>query len=58
MEAVHASLSAGQIHMLTEFGSLEQSVEHIKEIVRIQQSYATMAGVAEELEIEDVSRTR
>jgi C4-dicarboxylate-specific signal transduction histidine kinase len=40
--------------MLNEVSSLEQGVGHIKEIVSIQQSYATMRGLVEEIEVSEV----
>ena len=54
LDALHTEFSASRAHLLLEVGSLEHSVEHIKDIVRIQQSYATVKGVAEEIDIEAV----
>jgi PAS domain S-box-containing protein len=36
--------------MLAEIKSLQENIDHIKEIVTMQQSYATMAGVVEPLD--------
>lgn len=36
--------------LLQEIGSLQKNVDHIKEIVSMQQTYATMVGVVEPLE--------
>ncbi len=36
--------------LLAEIASLQQSIDHIKEIVGMQQSYATMVGVVEPLD--------
>ncbi len=39
-----------QERLLEEISSLQRNVDHIKEIVAMQQTYATMAGVVESLE--------
>ncbi|MEO6741893.1 MAG: PAS domain S-box protein, partial [Chthoniobacteraceae bacterium] len=44
-----AQFQAKQKMILREFGSLTANVEHIKEIVAMQQSYARVAGVTEVL---------
>ena len=54
LEALHSDLVADQTHLLEEVGSLEQSVGHIKEIVSIQQSYASMRGLVEDIEVDTV----
>lgn len=54
LEALHHDLSANQTQMLNEVGSLEQGVGHIKDIVSIQQSYATMKGLVEDIELDGV----
>lgn len=54
LEALHDELTAGQARMLGETASLEQSVGHIKEIVAIQQSYATMGGLIEHLDVQEI----
>jgi C4-dicarboxylate-specific signal transduction histidine kinase len=54
LEALHGDLSANQTQMLNEVGSLEQGVGHIKEIVSIQQSYATMKGMVEDIKLDGV----
>src|SRR4029077_1885635 len=40
-------LTAGQETIVGELDSLRQNVEHIKEIVAMQQNYATVGGVKE-----------
>ncbi|HVS53908.1 MAG TPA: PAS domain-containing sensor histidine kinase [Opitutaceae bacterium] len=37
-------------HLLEEIDSLQQNIDHIKEIVTMQQAYATMIGVVEPLD--------
>jgi PAS domain S-box-containing protein len=37
-------------HLLQEIASLQENVDHIKEIVTMQQAYATMVGVVEPLD--------
>jgi len=37
-------------HLLGEIASLQQNIDHIKEIVSMQQAYATMVGVVEPLD--------
>jgi signal transduction histidine kinase len=54
LEAWHNDLLANQIKMLNEVSSLNQCVGHIKEIVTIQQSYATMGGVVEDIEVDEL----
>jgi C4-dicarboxylate-specific signal transduction histidine kinase len=52
LEALHRDQSASRTHMLNEVASLEQYIGHIKEIVSIQQSYATMRGLVEDIDVE------
>ena len=40
--------------MLQEVAGLKKNVEHIRDIVAMQQSYAKMAGLAEEVEVADL----
>lgn len=54
LETLHSDLSANRTQMLNEVGSLEQGVGHIKEIVTVQQSYATMTGLVEDIELDGV----
>lgn len=54
LEAFQRDLAANQTQMLNEVSSLEQGVGHIKEIVSIQQSYATMRGLVEHIEMSEV----
>jgi len=54
LEAFERDLSAHRANMLNEVNSLEQGVGHIKEIVSIQQSYATMKGLVEDIEVSEV----
>jgi signal transduction histidine kinase len=54
LEALHRDQSTSQLKMLDEVASLEQCVGHIKEIVSIQQSYATMRGLVEEIALDGI----
>jgi C4-dicarboxylate-specific signal transduction histidine kinase len=54
LDALHGSFSASRTQMLTELESLTQCVGHIKEIVSIQQSYATMRGMVEDIEVDGI----
>ena len=49
-----SQLLADREAALTELASLVKSVEHIKDIVRMQQTYATLGGVAERVAVEDL----
>jgi signal transduction histidine kinase len=49
-----AQLQADRDAALTELASLVKSVEHIKDIVRMQQSYATHGGVLESVAVADL----
>jgi signal transduction histidine kinase len=48
-------LAAEQALVLTELASLRKNVEHIKEIVAMQQSYAKVSGVIERIEIAELA---
>jgi PAS domain S-box-containing protein len=54
IESLHKNLAANQARMLGEVGTLSQCVDHIKEIVAIQQSYATMGGMVEDIEVGEI----
>ena len=54
LEALEADLSASRGKLLEEVSSLEQGVGHIREIVTIQQSYATMRGLVEDIDSAEV----
>jgi PAS domain S-box-containing protein len=54
LEGFQRDLAANQTQMLNEVGSLEQGVGHIKEILSIQQSYAMMGGLIEDIEVGEV----
>lgn len=54
LDAFHRDLAATQSQLLSELDSLEQCVGHIKEIVSIQQSYATMRGLVEDIEVDGI----
>jgi PAS domain S-box-containing protein len=43
------SLAEDQAYLLKEIESLQQNIDHIKDIVSMQQSYATMVGIVEPL---------
>jgi len=49
LEALSSQLKTDQQSMLEEVKSLTKNIKHIKEIVSMQQSYATVSGVAESL---------
>ena len=49
-----SQLLADREAALKELASLVKSVEHIKDIVRMQQSYATLGGVVESVAVADV----
>ncbi len=49
-----SQLLADREAALTELASLVKSVEHIKDIVRMQQSYATHCGVVESVAVADL----
>jgi signal transduction histidine kinase len=51
LEAVAELLSSEQAALLEEMGSLANNVEHIKQIVAVQQSHAKHAEMAEEVNI-------
>ena len=48
-------LSAEQKETLSELNSLTANIEHIKEIVAMQQSYASVSGIIESLPIADLA---
>ncbi len=48
------SLSTEQQTMLTELDSLHKNIEHIKDIVAMQQSYAKTSGVTETVSVPDL----
>jgi len=47
-------LGSEQTDLLTELGNLAHNVEHIKEIVAMQQTYAKISGAAEKVEASDL----
>lgn len=50
IESLARNLAEDRLRLLKELESLQRNVDHIKEIVAMQQSYATMVGVVESLE--------
>lgn len=54
LEALQRDLVTKRAGMLEELTTLEGCVAHIKEIVAIQQSYATMRGMVEDINLEEV----
>jgi signal transduction histidine kinase len=50
LEALNTHLAAEKGQLVAELGSLARNVDHIKEIVSMQQSYAQTSGVLELLE--------
>jgi PAS domain S-box-containing protein len=47
-------LGSEQAAMLEEISSLRQNVEHVKEIIAMQQSYARVSGVFENIKVTDL----
>jgi PAS domain S-box-containing protein len=54
LDALHRDLSVNQTQMLDEAATLDQCIGHIKEIITIQQSYATIGGVVEDIEVHEI----
>jgi PAS domain S-box-containing protein len=54
LEALAGQFSAEQVELTRELNALRRNIDHIKEIVAMQQSYAKVAGVAEPLPIQEV----
>ena len=54
LEAVSEVLSCDQAQMLEEMNSLARNVDHIKEIVSVQQSHAKVSGLVEQVRIADL----
>ena len=50
IESLARHFAEDRARLLQEIASLQQNVEHIKEIVTMQQTYATMVGIVEPLE--------
>ncbi|HWF19163.1 MAG TPA: PAS domain-containing protein [Verrucomicrobiae bacterium] len=51
LSAMADQIAGEQANLLTEISSINQNVEHIKEIVAMQQSYAKVSGVYENLSV-------
>ena len=54
LEELSRHLGSEQKSMLGELQSLAQNVEHVKEIVAMQQNYAKISGAAEKVELSDL----
>jgi PAS domain S-box-containing protein len=54
LSALGQQLTADQQMSLQELGSLRDNLEHIKETVSMQQSYAKLCGVTETVEVADL----
>jgi C4-dicarboxylate-specific signal transduction histidine kinase len=54
LSALGRQLTADQQMSLQELGSLRDNLEHIKETVSMQQSYAKLCGVTETVEVADL----
>jgi ligand-binding sensor domain-containing protein/signal transduction histidine kinase len=54
LEELSRHLGGEQKDMLTEVQGLAHNVEHIKEIVAMQQNYAKISGAAEKVELSDL----
>ena len=49
-----SQIGADQQQILTELGTLQKNIEHIKDIVAMQQSYAKLGGLTETVHISDL----
>jgi nitrogen fixation/metabolism regulation signal transduction histidine kinase len=54
LEQLAEHLAAEQTLLLTELRSLQNNIEHIKDIVSVQQSYARVSGLTETLNVVDL----
>jgi PAS domain S-box-containing protein len=54
LSRVCEQLTKEQQQAITELESLRENIEHIKEIVAMQQNYATVCGVAETVKVADL----
>lgn len=54
LRQLHERLSQEQAGILREIEALRGNIEHIKEIVAMQQNYARVSGVTERLEVPDL----
>jgi len=54
LRQLHERLGAEQCSILAEVESLRQNVEHIKDIVSMQQEYAKVSGVTEIMKVTDL----
>lgn len=54
IESLGRHFAEDRARLLKEIDSLQKNVDHIKEIVSMQQTYATMVGVVEELQPVDL----
>lgn len=57
IETLSQHLNAERQRLLAETAALQKNIEHIKEIVAMQQSYATMVGVIEPLDAVELMET-
>ncbi len=54
VSALHEALSGENRHLIAEVTALKTHIEHISEVVRMQQDYATVAGMMEPILVTDV----
>ncbi len=54
LEQLAARLAGEQATALTELGTLQKNIEHIKDIVAMQQSYGKISGASEKLDLADI----
>ncbi len=54
LSALHQQLRAEQEEVVKELSALSRNVDHIKQIVSMQQSYAKVAGVLEKVPLQEV----
>jgi PAS domain S-box-containing protein len=54
LDALSSHLAGEQAELLKELDSLRKNIEHIKDIVAMQQSYAKVSGVTETVPLDDL----
>ncbi|MBC8038967.1 MAG: PAS domain-containing protein [Opitutaceae bacterium] len=54
LQSLHAHLATEQTRLLAEIDSLRSNIDHIKDIVSMQQSYATVVNIVEPLVAEEL----
>jgi signal transduction histidine kinase len=54
LKALSADLASGQQESTRELESLRQNIDHIKDIVSMQQNYARLGGISEQLKVSEL----